>query len=739
MTSDTKNRFEKAALKLQQHGFRIFPLAEGTKDQPITKEPEEKASGKAWKVKFWWRDEMFGVQHDHNVGISMNSLHGGGYLIGLDVDNKKGRHGDDDLLRLELEGKVLPPTFEQRTPSGGRHLVFKCPVKVSNSHKTKVAEGIDVRGHGGYLVGAGSVVPAGEYTCNWAPIAQAPQWLIDECRALERESRLSDPQPGSKKAPIDEEYAGTRGRKLLLQKEGAPSGSRGTTAYKLAARLKDFGCSSSKAFDLLSEHWAPRCEPPMPDEDLQISVENAYRYGRDQEGSASAAHAFADVEVEEEPEPPKPATTETLLPIEELNKEYAFVLAGGGHHILREKPDKLEHINELSFHRLLASRTISIGNGKTEALTKIWMNSPKRRTYDGFTFCPGREPEAGYYNLWRGFKVKPSRKESKAAHESLETFKEHSLENICNSNEEHYKWLMGYFAHLVQRPWEKPLVSLVFRGRKGVGKNAVVDRIGHLLGCHYLSVARRRYLMGNFNSYLENCLVISLNEAFWSGDKEANGILKDLITESHHVIERKGQEPYRVENLTRVFILGNEDWVVPATEEERRFGVFDVGEKRMQDWAYFKKMKQGMMDGGHALLLQFLMDYDISEVNVDIAPITEGLLQQKLESLEPLQEWWYGCLIQEELEGTMEVGWPETLPKAALREAFSHYCRSRNIKGRIPDERVFGRFMSRWVPKLSTIKVKQDGHFINAYQIPSVSVCRQAFAEKIGHEMEWEK
>jgi hypothetical protein len=46
--------------------------------------------------------------------------------------------------------------------------------------------------------------------------------------------------------------------------------------------------------------------------------------------------------------------------------------------------------------------------------------------------------------------------------------------------------------------------------------------------------------------------MFALDEAFWSGDKQAEGTLKDLITGRDHVIEHKGKEPYTVANKTRV-------------------------------------------------------------------------------------------------------------------------------------------------------------------------------------------
>lgn len=726
-----------AAQQLAAHGFYVFPLLPDAK-LPIGLLDHFKvvATRKVEKIAGWWTCDVMGLEQPYNVGVSThrftdeNGEHW--HLIVVDVDNKDGRDGDADILGLELDGKDLPDTFEQSTPSGGRHLIFRSRVAVgNNSHK--LATGLDVRGVGGLVVGVGSVVPLGVYTATFRAVAEAPRWLIDAC-GERTESTLSS----QSEVPhnLNSDYAEARAKKYLLQQPGVDQGARGSTAYRLACYLKDLGVSSFTAYELMSE-WAERCDPPMPDDDLAISVENAYKYGRDAQGSAAPEAHFT--ELPDEP-PPPPLVEDKLSPVEELNRDYAFVLTGGGHHIIREKPKGIEHINELSFHRYFASRVVSIGNGKTEALTRIWMNSPKRRSYDGFCFRPGLEPEAGYYNLWRGFSVQPADTGTQEAKDSVAAFLEHAEDNVCVGDHELFVWLMTYFAHLVQRPWEKPLVALVMRGEKGVGKNALVDRVGHLLGNHHLTVSDRRYLIGNFNSHLENCLLLTLDEAFWSGDKQAEGMLKNLITGSHHVVEQKGREPYKVENCTRVCILGNERWLVPATQDERRFAVFDVGSARRQHNKYFHDMRVGMERGGYALLLRYLLDWDLSQADPNRAPQTSGLLGQKNETLEPLAQWWQDCLAEGEIVCSEIRGWPKEVSKRDMRDSFGRYLKNRQIKSRVPGAIAFGRVVKDFLPSLvGDQKVKEGDHYVNCYQLPPLKRARAEFEAQIGGAIRWDE
>src|SRR3546814_8953431 len=79
----------------------------------------------------------------------------------VELDMKKGKDGRLSLAMLELEHGPLATTFTVVTPTLGRHLYFATatPVRSSVAH---VGKGIDIRGVGGYVVGPGSSIPAGD-------------------------------------------------------------------------------------------------------------------------------------------------------------------------------------------------------------------------------------------------------------------------------------------------------------------------------------------------------------------------------------------------------------------------------------------------------------------------------------------------------------------------------------------------------------------------------------------------
>lgn len=723
------------ALALAAQGFWIFPCIAQDKKPAISDWPN-RATRDTAQITRWWNDG------ERNIGIATEKFGDDKAVVVVDVDVKGGKDGNAELFRLELEGHELPRTLTQSTPSGGTHLIYVVDEPLKQGVDT-LGVGLDIRSRGGFIVGAGSVLANGEYAINEAPIAQAPQWLINRLGA-DRSVRTAGGSRTAALDGVDKQRAWKRATDYLATAPVAREGDGGDlTTYKVAAKLKDFGCTEEQTLNILAEHWNDRCEPPWELADLTNKVGYSFRYGKEPPGIDAPEAVFEAVI------PAEVAEDSAKHPFDKLNEEYAFVLTGTGHYILWETTNEygypvVEFLKEGSFHKRHGAREFQVGK-KTLPLTEAWMESPTRRSYDKLVFCPEQPVEQRFYNLWRGFTVEalpddeaPNVRSAAA----LAAWFQHIETNMCSGDKELARWLVGFFAHMIQRPWEKPLVALVFKGKKGTGKNAAVERVGALFKSNMIVTDDNRYLVGNFNSHLESCLLLVLDEAHWAGDKRAEGKLKGLITGSEHVIERKGAEPYKVANRTRVVIIGNEDWLAPASEDERRFAVFNVGDARRQDRAFFKEMREGMEAGGYRLLLRFLRQYDISDLDLNEAPNTQGLVDQKIASLNIQAQWWFDCLSEGQLVGGDFGGeWPAVIPTNRLRKAFDAYARTRNARGWAPNDQKFGAELKRIAPSLKKKPARKtnDSDSTKAYVLPSIEILRKEFELTVGGELSWDE
>jgi hypothetical protein len=493
--------------------------------------------------------------------------------------------------------------------------------------------------------------------------------------------------------------------------------------------VRDFGVDINVAFELMSAHWNDRCSPPWDLAALTDKLEHAYTYAQDVLGNAAPEAVFTPFTEREQG--PK-----AEHPFDKLNATYAYLVKGDT--VLFETKDEnaravTEHMTVQGFNRTHAAWKMQVGK-RSEPVTAMWMEHPSRRTYERIVFAPKGDAGSRFYNLWRGFSVEPA---ASADHPAVKQWLEHCLQNICQGDARLNAWLVGFFAHMVQRPWEKPLVALVFKGGKGVGKNALVGAVGNLLGGHYLLSSNRRYLVGNFNGHLENLLLFVLDEAFWSGDKQAEGTLKDLITGLTHVIEHKGKEPYAVANLTRIAIIGNESWLVPASHDERRFAVFDVGDGRKQDRSFFQELARGMEGGGAGALLRHLLDVDISQLDFNFAPASAGLLEQKHASLEPFSKWWFACLQDGVLHGSEHGSlWPEEVECKRFETAYRSWLRDNNVAVRLPTQML--KAVNVFAPGIKRKKLRVGNTPVWGYALPPLAQARAEWSAHMGQEVNWE-
>ena len=100
------------------------------------------------------------------------------------------------------------------------------------------------------------------------------------------------------------------------------------------------------------------------------------------------------------------------------------------------------------------------------------------------------------------------------------------------------------------------------------------------------------------------------------------------------MLEYKGVDPIRIRNFIRLFVTGNPDWMVPAGFRDRRWAIFDIGEDQMQDNAYFAAIDEEMNNGGREALLHYLLNFDLTQVNLRVIPKTAALLDQQIESMD---------------------------------------------------------------------------------------------------------
>lgn len=416
--------------------------------------------------------------------------------------------------------------------------------------------------------------------------------------------------------------------------------------------------------------------------------------------------------------------------INRLNRAHAFVMASGRALVANEERDgRFSFSTRSAFEERYANDTVMIGE-RTISVAQHWFTHPKRRQYlGGVDFAPEGAP-VDVFNLWRGFAVSPD------PSRSCELFLAHLRDNVCRGVDAHFRWVVGFFAQMIQQPGKKPGVALVLRGGQGVGKSLVGEYVGLMFPRHHVVVSQPEHLTGRFNAHLASALMVQAEEAFWAGDRAAaGGALKDLVTSDRMRVEKKGVDAIEVRNNVRLLVTTNNRWAVPAGMDERRFAVFDVSDARQQDTAYFAAIHRELAAGGAAALLHRLKTFDLSTINLREIPQTVALLDQKLESASALVRWWFE-LLKRGLFGHGD-GWPEEVGRDAL---FGEYRRFvLDLRERPVGDTVFGKELHGLCPSLGSRRPRGEAGRQRVYVLPPIERCRAEFEKAIRAPIAWEE
>lgn len=367
----------------------------------------------------------------------------------------------------------------------------------------------------------------------------------------------------------------------------------------------------------------------------------------------------------------------------EMNKNYAVVRDGNkvrvlmfdkqithldGYSHTREVPMLLDFENFRNLHcNKFVTVTSADGKTTTTPLGKWWLSHRHRQEYSGIIFKPNCEEVIdGKKNLWRGWGVEP-----KAGDWSL--MKEHIRVVLAANDVQANRYIIRWLAWCVQHPDRRAEVSLVFKGGKGVGKGTLGNTMCHIFGQHGVHISDAKHLVG-FNAHLRDACFLFADEAYWPGDKSAEGNLKRLITEPSLLIEGKGKDAIMVPNMLHVMMASNEDWIIPAGESERRYVIYEVDPCHIQEEVWFDAIYRQMKNGGYSAMLQDLLNYDLGDWHPRKIGDRGGngaMLDQQRRSLDPFDSWWVELLESGTLMGC-DPQCPESAVSGSYREG-NHY------------------------------------------------------------------
>lgn len=286
-------------------------------------------------------------------------------------------------------------------------------------------------------------------------------------------------------------------------------------------------------------------------------------------------------------------------------------------------------------------------NADANSLIRQFLIDPKTRCCNGVEFNPLGNSK-NYLNLWVGPTIVPK-------HGSWTLISAFLLEIICAGDRACYEYLVGFITHALQRPWEKPGVLIALIGGQGIGKGTFGRILRRIWSATYLQINNIDSVTGNFNASLERAFIVFMDEALFSGDRRASDALKSLVTESVIQINEKYQAARQISSYHRFIAATNAEHFKNTERDDRRDFVLRLSEHRKGDHAYWQALHHEIDNGGVEAMVDDMLSADLSGFNIRNKPDTKELMEQKLQSLDSIQRWWYDCLYRGKIEGDEEA------------------------------------------------------------------------------------
>lgn len=442
-----------------------------------------------------------------------------------------------------------------------------------------------------------------------------------------------------------------------------------------------------------------------------------------------------------------PATSTTAVPtsgLTALQTAYALYRSGGEFYVVdlqklaEVKTGKCLEVEffkkqsaEILLKRFLENQAIACELKST--ISQFWTN-PSTQVFNATAFSPLPQP-ATTINYW----IEPTAKPRAGNCDILKAF---LLNIICAGSQVTYSYLLRYFAHMLQRPEEKPGIIIVLLGGQGTGKGTFFRILRAIWGRTALQVSDIQEVIGHFNAVLERNFIIFMDEALFSGDKKALDRLKSLVTEPTCRVEQKYQPARTIDSYHRFFAASNHDHFAHVEQDDRRFVFLRVSDDAKGNHQFFSQLSTAIDDPAiiDALVYE-LMNLDISHFNVRQKPQTPEQILQKLRSLEGFGRFWFEVLTSGSLTGRTDVseGWVKAvfIPTQQLVSNYTSFDKKAEWYRTVQQNELLGEF-KRFCPSVRHDR-QQNRHLgqRRGWWLPDLASARHEFEQFIGGSVDW--
>ena len=326
---------------------------------------------------------------------------------------------------------------------------------------------------------------------------------------------------------------------------------------------------------------------------------------------------------------------------------------------LKEKYDS--PYSKRDFKDIVATYRYKNADDKMISFFDNWLVDDDRRCYETIKWIPSLEEEHNSetnYNTFKGFDAElvdvPDIKQAMTISsddydcEAVLTFIEH-LNLLVNHDKKGREYLTKYIAHMFQKPTELPLVALLFKSEEGIGKDLMTDILGKILGnglCY--KEPKMANLTGDFNSCIQNRIIVQLDEVCGKDGHFNRDLLKNLITAPNINVRKMRTDIQVMPNYIRLMLATNNGNVIHIPADDRRYVVFKCADllEQSKRKAYYDKLGD-ILKSQTALnsIYSYFMNKDISKFNIRDRYISQEYLNLQEQNQNPFYEFIYSLVL----------------------------------------------------------------------------------------------
>ena len=355
--------------------------------------------------------------------------------------------------------------------------------------------------------------------------------------------------------------------------------------------------------------------------------------------------------------------------------------------------------------------------GERVSFIDKWLSYQDMRRYDDIVNAPPAVKWTGnVLNVWDPFppeKITSWDSNSKKAQDGLKMILDH-IKVLSGNDEKVYDYLVDWIGTMLKYPHIK-LKCITLISKQGAGKGTLMDLFKLLLGASRVLVTSTpsRECWGMFNGLMERAFLVNLDELSKKETADAEGQIKNLVTDPTLTINNKGRSQYVIDSYHHFIITTNNEDPIKTSADDRRNLIIRASDEKCpsvmgaeESGKYFNELRMYMQDPE---VIKTVYEYfknrpDLEHFNLRPIPVTEHQQNLKELSKTPVESWLEDFVSRcEDDEVELKSG-----------EVYSDFCTwnsQYNKEYKVPNNVAFGVRLANLKIAEITKKHKKDGEY----------------------------